>query len=155
MRGAGPVRRRAVYGFGARVRLSTAFALVPLRRSFDTGRAGRMANAPVLKTGVRKDLGVRIPRPPFPVHTAERRKYPFDFPRRSPRWTEIAASGIATAVLFLAALVSMTSLSDRARLRSELDESRTQTRVTFLPPPAPLPPAPRPREKPVQLRTAP
>ena len=23
-----------------------------------------MANAPVLKTGVRKDLGVRIPRPP-------------------------------------------------------------------------------------------
>ena len=25
-----------------------------------------MANAPVLKTGVRKDLGVRIPRPPFP-----------------------------------------------------------------------------------------
>src|SRR5918992_5756533 len=24
-----------------------------------------MANAPVLKTGVRKDLGVRIPRPPF------------------------------------------------------------------------------------------
>ena len=25
-----------------------------------------MANAPVLKTGVRKDLGVRIPRPPLP-----------------------------------------------------------------------------------------
>ena len=24
-----------------------------------------MANAPVLKTGVRKDLGVRIPRPPL------------------------------------------------------------------------------------------
>src|SRR5262252_5968935 len=107
-----------------------------------------------LKTGVRKDLGVRIPRPPFPVHTAARRKYPFDFPRRSPRWTEIAASGVATAALFLAALVSMTSLSDRARLRSELD-SRTQTRVTFFPPPAPLPPAPRPREKPVQPRTAP
>ena len=29
-------------------------------------RAGRMANAPVLKTGGRKALGVRIPRPPLP-----------------------------------------------------------------------------------------
>lgn len=26
-----------------------------------------MANAPVLKTGVRKDLGVRIPRPPLSI----------------------------------------------------------------------------------------
>jgi len=89
------------------------------------------------------------------VHTAERRTYPFDFPRRSPRWTEIGASGIATAVLFLAALVSMTSVSDRARFRSGLDDGRTQTRVTFFPPPAPLPPAPRPKETPVQPRTAP
>src|SRR6185437_15133996 len=29
------------------------------------GSAGRMAIAPVLKTGVRKDLGVRIPRAPL------------------------------------------------------------------------------------------
>ena len=29
-----------------------------------------MANAPVLKTGVRKDLGVRIPRPPLYVTTS-------------------------------------------------------------------------------------
>jgi hypothetical protein len=28
-----------------------------------------MANAPVLKTGVRKDLGVRIPRPPLALAT--------------------------------------------------------------------------------------
>src|SRR5215831_6582595 len=98
-----------------------------------------MANAPVLKTGVRKDLGVRIPRPPLPVHTTERRKYPFDFPRRSPRWTEIVASGVTTTALFLAALISMTSVSDKT-LRSELDDSRNQPRVTFLPTPAPLPP---------------
>jgi hypothetical protein len=35
-----------------------------------------MAIAPVLKTGVRKDLGVRIPRPPLelaPRHLGERR----------------------------------------------------------------------------------
>ncbi len=29
------------------------------------GRGGRTANAPVLKTGVRKDMRVRIPPPPF------------------------------------------------------------------------------------------
>ena len=31
-----------------------------------------MANAPVLKTGVRKDLGVRIPRPPLQNHCGRR-----------------------------------------------------------------------------------
>ena len=34
-----------------------------------------MANAPVLKTGVRKDLGVRIPRPPSPRVVLERRPH--------------------------------------------------------------------------------
>ena len=113
-----------------------------------------MANAPVLKTGVRKDLGVRIPRPPYSVHTAKRRAYPFDFPRSSPRWTEIAASGIATIALFAIAMVSMTSVST-TRFRSQIDASRTQTRITFLPPAAPLPPAPRPRERPVRPRASP
>jgi hypothetical protein len=32
-----------------------------------------MANAPVLKPGVRKDLGVRIPRPPFDLRRLSKR----------------------------------------------------------------------------------
>src|SRR5262245_48969100 len=105
-----------------------------------------------LETSVQEDLGVRIPHIPRPAHTAKRRAYPFDFPRKSPRWTDIAASVLATVALFVIALVSMTSVSTK-RSRSDIDESRTQARVTFFPPPAPLPRAPRPRARPVQPRT--
>ncbi len=100
-----------------------------------------------LKTGVRKDLGVRIPRPPYGVRTAERLNRAFDLRRSSPPWSELAVSGAATIALFLTALVSMTSISSTER--SLRDERRAPTEVTFLsPPPTPV----SPREKPVRPR---
>jgi hypothetical protein len=102
-----------------------------------------------LKTDVRTDLGVRVPRPPFTTRDAERFRRPFDPRRRSVTWTEIAASGAATVALFLTSLVSMTSLSSTASSRSQLDDGRATARVTFLAPPRP---PERPREKPFQPR---
>ena len=46
-----------------------------------------MANAPVLKTGGRKPLGVRIPRPPSDLRTVSR-------PTSASRWNE-KANGVA------------------------------------------------------------
>ena len=111
-----------------------------------TARNGAQMAFGNLKTGVRKDLGVRIPRLPTAA-TAKRLSRAFDPRRSSPPWTELAASGAATIALFLTALVSMTSFSSTGR--SQPDESRTRTEVTFLsPPPTPAPP----REKPVRPR---
>ncbi len=106
----------------------------------------RAAAGKSLKIGVRKDLGVRIPRPPYNVHAAKRLRRAFD-PRRSSRpWAELVASVAATIAVFVTALASMTSISSR---RSQPDGSRARTEVTFLsPPPAPVPPP----EKPVRPR---
>jgi hypothetical protein len=77
-----------------------------------------------LKTDVRKDLGVRIPRPPHGVRTAKRLSRAFDARRSSPPWSELAASGAATVALFLAALVSMTSVSSTRYSRPEARADR-------------------------------
>src|SRR5438105_1222464 len=61
-----------------------------------------MANAPVLKTGVRKDLGVRIPRPPLSrlailVYTAMAIGG-CDATSPSFEWTKISANGTVCAL---------------------------------------------------------
>jgi hypothetical protein len=81
------------------------------------------------------------------VRTAKRLSRAFDPRRSSPPWTELATSAAATIALFLTALVSMTSVSSTGR--SQPDESRARTEITFLsPPPSPVPP----REKTVRPR---
>ena len=62
-------------------------------------RGGRTANAPVLKTGVRKDMRVRIPPPPLPLHSclaagAAQRRIP---PPPLPLHSCLAAGAASTA----------------------------------------------------------
>src|SRR5690242_4613366 len=66
-----------------------------------------MANAPVLKTGVRKDLGVRIPRPPLELRM--RRAAP------PGRWANCWANGCAIQATRASAPAASEARSSRRR----------------------------------------
>jgi hypothetical protein len=74
-----------------------------------------MANAPVLKTGVRKDLGVRIPRPPlpYPAISSQSRTMPISFISRR----EFLATGLGVIPAFAFLPLGRRETCDHAHAR--------------------------------------